>query len=130
MALDKNAKGIITGPFPNLRLFCDYLLEKQNRDTFEVAPPGKPRKPRRYLVCGAVIQRIGKHFSINCDSSQIALALYKEAKPDSGTFMKNKEASHYKRLTGFGLEKDIRYCLYRRRGQYPWYMRNGKLIAG
>jgi 2-phosphosulfolactate phosphatase len=25
--------------------------------------------------------------------------------------MKLNEASHYHRLTGFGLEKDIRYCL-------------------
>ena len=28
MALDKNAKGIITGSFPNLSAVCDYLLEK------------------------------------------------------------------------------------------------------
>ena len=26
-------------------------------------------------------------------------------------FLKKNEASHYHRLMGFGLEKDIRYCL-------------------
>ena len=41
----------------------------------------------------------------------MAEILYNEAKDDLYEFMKNKDASHYHRLTSYGLEKDIRYCL-------------------
>jgi 2-phosphosulfolactate phosphatase len=41
----------------------------------------------------------------------MAATLYQEARTDLYEFMKKKEASHYHRLTGYGLEKDIRYCL-------------------
>jgi 2-phosphosulfolactate phosphatase len=37
--------------------------------------------------------------------------MYKTAQPDLYEFMKVNDASHYHRLTNFGLEKDIRYCL-------------------
>lgn len=63
------------------------------------------------LFAGAVIDSIKAHFNIQCDSSQIAHTLYKSAKNDLYEFMKTHDASHYHRLTNFGLEKDIRYCL-------------------
>jgi 2-phosphosulfolactate phosphatase len=58
-----------------------------------------------------VIEKVREHFDIKCDSSRIAHNLYQAAQPDLYEFMKKNEASHYHRLTGFGLEKDIRYCL-------------------
>ena len=63
------------------------------------------------LFAGAVISHIGEHFTINCDSSHIAEKMYEKGKKDLFDFMKKNEASHYHRLMGFGLEKDIRYCL-------------------
>ncbi|MBL0180824.1 MAG: 2-phosphosulfolactate phosphatase [Chitinophagaceae bacterium] len=130
MALDRNAKGVITGSFPNLSAVCDYLLG-QNQNVILGCAAWKNRvNIEDTLFAGAVIKRIGKHFSINCDSSQMALATYKEAKPDLYKFMKTKEASHYKRLTGFGLEKDIRYCLTEDGANIPVVYEDGKLIAG
>ena len=80
------------------------------------------------LFAGAVITKIKHHFSINCDASQIALGMYDEAKSDLYEYMKAKEASHYKRLTSFGLEKDIRHCLTSNTANVlPFYM-DGKLI--
>jgi 2-phosphosulfolactate phosphatase len=63
------------------------------------------------LFSGAVIDRVGEHFTINCDSSHIAANMYNMAKPGMFEFMKANDASHYHRLMNFGLEKDIRYCL-------------------
>ena len=63
------------------------------------------------LFAGAVIDRVKEHFNINCDSSNMAETLYNQGKDDLYGFMKAKDASHYHRLTGFGLEEDIRYCL-------------------
>lgn len=80
------------------------------------------------IFAGAVISRIGEHFSINCDSSKIAHALYEEARPDIYEFMKAKNASHYQRLTGFGLEKDIRYCLSADQANVLVQYREGRLV--
>jgi 2-phosphosulfolactate phosphatase len=63
------------------------------------------------LFAGAVVSSIKEHFEINCDASKIANCLYDNAKDDLYEFMKKNDASHYLRLTNFGLEKDIRHCL-------------------
>ena len=81
------------------------------------------------LFAGAVINKIGKHFSINCDSSQIALSMYNEAKGDMFQFMRSKKASHYQRLAGFGLEKDINYCLTADIANTTVIYEEGKLVA-
>jgi len=129
MALDKSAKAIITGSFPNLSAVCDFLLA-QNQNVILGCAAWKNRvNIEDSLFAGAVIERIGEHFSINCDSSQIASALYKEAKPDLFEFMKAKNASHYQRLSGFGLEKDIRYCLTEDIANTTVVYEEGKLLA-
>jgi 2-phosphosulfolactate phosphatase len=63
------------------------------------------------LFAGAVVSRVKEHFHINCDSSRISETLYNAGKDDLFAFLKNNDASHYHRLAGFGLEKDLRYCL-------------------
>ena len=93
--------------FPNLDAVCDYLDGP--------APAGN--LPRAWkdriniedmLFAGAVIEKVKNHFEINCDSSQIAETLYSKAKKDLYGFMQAKNASHYIRLSNYGLEKDIR----------------------
>lgn len=129
MALEKNAKTIITGSFPNLSAVCDFLAA-QNQNVILGCAAWKNRvNLEDSLFAGAVINRIGKHFSINCDSSQMATAMYKEARADLYKFMKAKEASHFKRLSGFGLEKDIRYCLTDDLANITVVYEAGKLIA-
>lgn len=111
MALDKGAKEIITGSFPNLTSVCDHLLAAQQNVILGCAAWKDRVNIEDMLFAGAVISRIGKHFSINCDSSHIAETMYEYAKKDLFAFMKKNDASHYHRLMNFGLEKDIRYCL-------------------
>lgn len=111
MALAENAKEIITGSFPNLSAVCEHLIAQKQNVVLACAAWKDKINIEDTLFAGAVISRIKDSFSINCDSSQIASSLYNEAKPDLFEFMKNKNASHYHRLMGFGCEKDIRYCL-------------------
>ncbi|MEN9570262.1 MAG: hypothetical protein RL172_1493 [Bacteroidota bacterium] len=129
MALDKNAKGIITGSFPNISAVCNYLVQ-QNQPVILGCAAWKDRvNIEDTLFAGAVIHRIKNHFNINCDSSAMAEAMYLEAKPDLYEFMKAKNASHYHRLTNFGLEKDIRYCLADDGANVLSVYEQGKLIA-
>ena len=111
MALDNGAQEIITGSFPNLSAVCDHLIEKKMPVILGCAAWKDRVNMEDTLFAGAVISRIKNHFSINCDSSHFAENLYKLAQPDLFEFMKVNDASHYHRLMGYGLEKDIRYCL-------------------
>jgi len=111
MALEKGAKEIITGSFPNLTAVCDHLIAKKQNVILGCAAWKDRVNIEDMLFAGAVISTIGRHFSINCDSSHIAETMYEKAKKDLFEFMKKNQASHYHRLMNFGLEKDIRYCL-------------------
>ncbi|NDE09465.1 MAG: 2-phosphosulfolactate phosphatase [Chitinophagia bacterium] len=128
MALDNGAKQIITGSFPNISAVCDYLVA-MNMPVILGCAAWKDRiNIEDTLFAGAVISRIKDHFYINCDSSQLAETMYQDAKEDLFEFMKNKNASHYHRLSRLGLEKDIRYCLTDDVANVLCLYKEGKLI--
>lgn len=111
MALAEGAQGIIIGSFCNLSAVSNYLI-KQSRNVILACAAWKDRvNIEDTLFAGAVISRIKNNFQQNCDASQIAETLYDQAKDDLFGFLKEKNASHYQRLMGYGLEEDIRYCL-------------------
>jgi 2-phosphosulfolactate phosphatase len=111
MALEKGATEIITGSFPNLSAVCDHLIEMKRNVILGCAAWKDKVNMEDTLFAGAVISRVRNHFDINCDSSQIAEAMYESGKEDLFSFIKRNNASHYHRLMNFGLERDIRYCL-------------------
>jgi len=129
MALAKGATEIITGSFLNLTSVCDHLLE-MNKNVILACAGWKDRvNMEDTLFAGAVVSVVDEAFSINCDSSRIAETLYKKARRDMYEFMKNNDASHYHRLTNFGLERDIRHCLTPDLANVlPEYV-NGKLVV-
>jgi 2-phosphosulfolactate phosphatase len=111
MALARGAGHIITGSFPNLSSVCRYLL-KQKTNVLLACSAWKDRiNIEDTLFAGAVIHRVKEAFSINCDASGIAETLYLEGRSDLYGFLEKKNATHYRRLTGFGLHKDLKYCL-------------------
>jgi len=128
MALDKGAKKIITGSFPNLSAVCTYLVEQKKNVILGCAAWKDRVNIEDTLFAGAVISRIKDHFDINCDASQMAATMYTDAKEDLYEFLKNKNASHYHRLTNFGLEKDIRYCLSEDAANVLCMYEGGKLV--
>ena len=129
MALDRGAGQIITGSFPNLSSVCRYLAD-QNRPVVLGCAAWKDRvNIEDMLFAGAIISQVKHQFSMNCDSSQIAETVYLEARSDLFAFMQAKNASHYQRLMGYGLEKDIRYCLTPDVAPVLPLYENGKLIV-
>jgi 2-phosphosulfolactate phosphatase len=111
MALDNGAPEIITGSFPNLSAVCDHLLKTDKNVLLGCAAWKDRVNVEDTLFAGAVINRIKEHFTIHCDSSKMAENLFLEAGDDRFAFMRDRGATHYHRLTNYGLEKDIRYCL-------------------
>jgi 2-phosphosulfolactate phosphatase len=129
MAIDKGAQQIITGSFPNLTAVSDYLLSA-NKDVILGCAAWKDRvNLEDLLFAGAIINRVKNKFYINCDSSQISETLYLDARNDFYEFLKEKKASHFQRLLGYGLEKDIRYCLTPDVANVLPFYEDGKLIV-
>lgn len=129
LALAANAKGIITGSFCNISAVCDYLLS-QNTNVILACAAWKNRiNLEDSLFAGAVINRIKNNFKINCDATSIAETLFLQANGDLFNFMKISNASHYHRLMGFGLEKDIRYCLTMDNANILSRYQNSRLVS-
>ncbi len=129
MALQDNAKEIITGSFPNLSAVCDYLVAQGSNVILGCAGWKNKVNIEDTLFAGAVINRIKEHFSINCDASQMAENMHREAGGDYFEFMKKNNASHYHRLMNFGVEKDIRFCLAPDGANVLPIYKDGKLVV-
>ncbi len=61
------------------------------------------------LFAGAVVSRIREHFQVFCDASQAAEILYRHAQIDTWNVIKN--TTHFHRLSAYGLEKDMQWCI-------------------
>jgi 2-phosphosulfolactate phosphatase len=129
MALDNGAAEIITGSFPNLSAVCDHI-QTRNMPVILGCAAWKDRvNIEDTLFAGAVIDRVAHQFDINCDASKLALNTYRQAKENLFGFMKENNASHYQRLTNYGLEKDIQYCLTPDQAPVLPIFRGDKLIC-
>jgi len=129
MALEKGAKEIITGSFPNLSAVCDHLIEMKQNVILGCAAWKDRVNLEDTLFAGAVISHVKEHFSINCDSSHMAESMYEKGKKDLFAFLKKTDASHYHRLMNFGLEDDIRYCLTADGANVLPIYKDGKLLV-
>jgi 2-phosphosulfolactate phosphatase len=124
----KDAIQIITGSFPNLSAVCDYLAA-QGKNVILGCAAWKDRvNMEDTLFAGAVVHRIKQHFNVNCDSALAAETLYVTAKDDIFGFM--RQASHFQRLSRYGLEKDIRYCLTPDGANVLPVLKDGELVVG
>jgi len=128
MAINNGAKKIITGAFANLESVCEYLVTNKQPVILACAAWKDRVNIEDTLFAGMVIDKIKKHFTINCDASQMAEGLYNAGKPDLYGFMEKTGASHFLRLSSFGLQKDIKFCLTPNTSKaLPLYV-EGKLV--
>jgi len=128
MALARGASHIITGSFPNISSVCRYLVEQKTPVLLACSAWKNRVNIEDTLFAGAVISRIKSHFSINCDASGIAETLYETAQGNLFEFLREKNATHYQRLTGFGLDKDLKYCLTADGADVLPFYENEKLV--
>jgi 2-phosphosulfolactate phosphatase len=128
MALARGASHIITGSFPNYSAVCNYLVA-QNKPVLLACSAWKDRvNIEDTLFAGAVISKIKDQFSINCDASKVAETLYDAAKDDLYGFLEQKDATHFQRLTRFGLHEDLKYCLTKDSANVLPFYENERLI--
>lgn len=128
MALDKNADTIISGSFPNLSAVCDFLIAGKKNVVLGCAGWKDRFNLEDTLFAGAVINRIQREFSIHCDSSLMASAMFEKHKNNLMDFAPS--LTHYHRLVErFGLIEDIKFCLTNDVANVLPVYSEGKLIA-
>ena len=104
----QDADVIVIGSFLNLDAICAFLRDRQKNVLLACAAWKDRVNLEDTLYAGAVVNGIKDHFSINCDSVRSALHLYNASNGRYLEFL--QDSSHYRRLSGFGLEKDMEYC--------------------
>ena len=110
MAIDKGPDTIISGSFPNLSAVCEYLVAENKNVVLGCAGWKDRFNLEDTLFAGAVISQVKENFTIYCDSSLMAEAMYNKHKNNLMKFAPN--LTHYHRLVErFGLIEDIRFCL-------------------
>lgn len=128
MALEKGADTIISGSFPNLSAVCDYLVAENKNVVLGCAGWKDRFNLEDTLFAGAVINRVKEHFTIHCDSSFMAEAMYAQHKEDLVGFAPN--LTHYHRLVErFGLIDDIKFCLTNDTANVLAVYKEGKLVV-
>lgn len=120
------APEIITGSFPNLDAVSEYLIRRERPVLLGCAAWKDRMNLEDMLFAGAVIHQVKTHFSVRGDSALIAAQLYDRAKDD--LFGALTHATHFKRLAGHGLEKDIRYCVTPNLAPVLPLLRQGSLV--
>ncbi|MFM7357174.1 MAG: 2-phosphosulfolactate phosphatase [Sediminibacterium sp.] len=126
-SLQNGAADVITGSFPNLSAVCNYLVQ-QDLPVFLGCSAWKDRvNVEDALFAGAVIHRIKQKFTIHCDSSMMAEQLYLQHKDDLPSFV--RQTTHWHRLSAYGLEKDLLYCISTDVANILPRYKNGELLV-
>lgn len=128
MALDKNADTIVSGSFPNLSAVCDFLVAENKNVVLGCAGWKDRFNLEDTLFAGAIINNIGKKFTVHCDSSLMAETMYVKHKTRLMDFV--PKLTHYHRLVErFGLIEDIKFCLTPDVANVLPIYHDGKLVA-
>jgi 2-phosphosulfolactate phosphatase len=109
MALENGAAEVVTGSFPNLSAVCDFLATTDKHVILGCSAWKNRFNLEDTLFAGAVINRIKDNFTIHCDSSMMAEDMYNLHKDHMYNFI--RKTTHWHRLSKFGLEKDLEYCV-------------------
>ncbi len=101
---------IVIGSFLNLDALAAYLIE-QNKKVLLACAAWKDRvNLEDTLFAGALASLVENHFECWCDSTRITKELYVQSQKAPSLLHFLKDSNHYRRLSGFGLEKDMQYC--------------------
>ncbi len=127
MALAKGAGDIVTGSFPNLSAVCDFLI-KADKNVVLGCSGWKDRfNLEDTLFAGAVVSRLQEHFTVHCDASLMAADMYNLHKNDMFGFI--QKTTHWHRLAGYGLEKDLEWCISEDVANVLPFYKNNQLVA-
>lgn len=103
------AKQVVIGGFLNLSALAEYL-QSQPEDVVVLCAGWKGKvNMEDTLFAGALVSRLSNEYQLECDAPLAAQSLYECIKGDLYGYM--QQSSHARRLSKFGVEEDIKFCL-------------------
>lgn len=103
------AKQVVIGGFLNLSALAEYL-QTQAEDVIILCAAWKGKvNMEDTLFAGALVSRLSENYQLECDAPLAAQTLYECIKGNLYDFM--QQSSHARRLSKFGVEEDIKFCL-------------------
>lgn len=127
MAIANGCYDVVTGSFPNLSAVCNYITA-QNKNVVLGCSGWKDRfNLEDTLFAGAVINRVRNHFTIHDDASLMAREMYTMHQSDIFQFIQH--TTHWHRLSAYGLEKDLKYCVSIDTADVLPIFKNGDLVV-
>ena len=105
----KSAARIVAGAFANLSLLTEYLANETMDVLLLCAGWRDQFNMEDTLLAGGLVAGLQSELQIRNDAALAASLFYNNARNDLLGAM--KQASHYERLSGLGVEEDIKYCL-------------------
>jgi 2-phosphosulfolactate phosphatase len=115
-AVERGAKEVVVGSFPNLSALTEYLIQKNENVVFVCS--GWKDKPNLEdtAFAGAMVNKLRPYFRLYEDTALIAEALFKAANRRKRYYMRS--SSHFNRLYHIlQIQKDVKYSL--RRDTHP-----------
>ena len=103
------AEEILVGAFLNLKATVTYLLEQRKPVVIHCAGWKGAINIEDTLYAGALIDECAEELEISGDSAVLAHQLYVGNHENTEAIA--GESSHAKRLAGFGVEKDLVFCM-------------------
>lgn len=103
------AEQILIGAFLNLEALSDFIGQSQRNVIIHCAGWKGTVNIEDTLFAGALIEELQGSHELNGDPGLLAHELYKAHRLDLLSIA--KASAHAKRLAGFGVDKDIEFCL-------------------
>ncbi|MDQ6813757.1 MAG: 2-phosphosulfolactate phosphatase [Bacteroidota bacterium] len=127
MAFEKGCAEVVTGSFPNLSAVCNYLVSQNKNVVLGCSGWKDMFNLEDSLFAGAVIDRIHERFAIHDDASLMSQQIYRLHQTNLFKFIQN--TTHWHRLAGYGLQKDLHYCISPDVANVLPVFKNGELIV-
>lgn len=124
--LSKEAPEVIIGAFLNLKAVVKYL-SNTNRDILLFCAGWKGKyNLEDSLFAGAILDGLKKQAEFESDAATAAFYLFQAMGKDPYYFI--SRSNHAKRLTKFGIMKDIEYCSRSNEFDVVPKLKNGELV--
>lgn len=126
MALNNGCSEVITGSFINLSSVCTHLINSGKNVILGCSAWKDRFNLEDTLFAGAVVHQVKDYFTIHDDASLMAEEMFTKHGGDLFDFI--RRTTHWHRLSAYGLEKDLEYCVTTDAANVLPEYKNGELI--
>ncbi|WP_462252882.1 2-phosphosulfolactate phosphatase [Ekhidna sp.] len=123
----EGAKEILIGAFLNLEAVAEYLLQAKESVVIHCAGWKGTPNLEDTLFAGALIDECAEEMETTGDSALVAHQLY--IANHENLFGIAKKSSHAERLSGFGIEEDLEFCMKENEYQVLPKLVDGEIVS-